>query len=302
MRTVKRFFGFSDFFDEDLDSLSTQELLALMRHEVHRIEKAVYNDLLEKKQNYHARKRDRVKTIFNILVSRNFDMSEPTVSWAKEIIKSFDNLYTQFILPSSQEPYPYRTSRIRPFMDFLKERRSVRSWSQDQPSTKELEEVAISLIEAASWAPNSGDRQAWRFMTIVSQDEKNLLEGLKEIHCISAPLMIFIGMDKRVYGAFGPEEISIYLDAGAAIMQMILTAHDAGLGTCWNHLGRDLIDSRKENREKYNTFAKKLCVPSWIEPIAILCVGLPRIVPPTPARMNVSQLILRETNSSHNQV
>ena len=42
----------------DLSRLSTEELLAFMHHETHRIEKAVYNKILENKKEIFVKKRD----------------------------------------------------------------------------------------------------------------------------------------------------------------------------------------------------------------------------------------------------
>ena len=61
--------------------LSTDELLALMRHETHKIEKAVYNDIFVSKKETFQRKRERLALIYKILEARGFPENEPTVKW-----------------------------------------------------------------------------------------------------------------------------------------------------------------------------------------------------------------------------
>jgi nitroreductase len=149
------------------------------------------------------------------------------------------------------------------------------------------------MIDAARWAPTSGNRQPWRFLIITRREEKELLMKIKEEHCVTAPLLIFVGMDQRVYGALGKDERGIYIDAGAAAMQMVLLAHKCGLGVCWNHFADDLINSRKVNQDIYRRFARTMGIPEWIAPIAIVAIGIPEFLPPEPARMAVDGLMIR---------
>jgi len=217
-----------------LSCLSTDEALALMRHETHRIEKAVYNDLLMVKKDIFRRKMDRLNDLYKLLLERGIPESEPTVAWSRWITGHFDRL-GEILRQGNPAPVPqFDPGRAESFLAFLRERRSVRVWAEEQPASAKLEEFAHLMIEAARWAPNSGNRQTWRFLILKTPEEKKLLSKLKEFHCVSAPLLIFMGMDSRLYGALGTEERCLYIDAGAAAMQMVLVAHQCGLGTCWN--------------------------------------------------------------------
>jgi nitroreductase len=276
----------------DLTTLSTEELLGLMRHEAHRIEKSIYNDILEKKRPEYERKRDRLRVIFGILEDRRFDLGDPTVRWAREIAEAFDSLSQDFIAPRSSAPAPFTPEAAAPLVELFQRRRSCRVWAQEQPSEQELRAVAREMVDAARWAPTSGNRQPWRFLILADPRDKELLRGLKEQHCVGAPLLVFVGMDRRVYGALGDDERSLYIDAGAAVMQMVLVAHAAGLGTCWNHFADDLIRSRERNRTLYAAFARALGIPDHVEPVAIVAIGRAAFVPPTPARVGIDDLLL----------
>lgn len=275
-----------------LCKLSNPELLSLMRHESHRIEKTIYNDIFQSKHHIYRAKWQNLALIYRILEERNYPQNEPTIIWSKEIYHNFNNLEQEFIQKNSLEPRPFDPQAAQGFVDFVRGRRSVRVWSESQPPLAEFNSIAQQMIDAAKWAPTSGNRQPWRFLILVEPEKKELLRGIKENHCISAPLLIFVGMDRRFYGALGKAERSIYIDAGAAIMQMVLVAHKCGLGVCWNHFADDLIDSREVNQKIYANFAQKLHIPDYITPIAIIATGIPAYIPPEPARMDNDNLLL----------
>ncbi len=286
----------------DLQDLSNDQLLSLMRHESHRIEKAVYNNILEAKNNIYREKWERLGIIYKILKERKYSPNEPTIAWSRQIYDSFDNLETHFIQQNSRPAVEFNPNQKETFIKFLRTRRSTRVWADEQPPQDMLEKIAYSMIDAARWAPTSGNRQPWRFLILQSQQEKELLRTIKEEHCISAPLLIFVGMDTRLYGALGKEERSIFIDAGAAIMQMVLLAHKCQLGVCWNHFADDLISSRELNKEKYSNFTKKLNIANYIAPIAILAIGIPKFIPPEPARMEIENLMIEYRNQNLSKI
>lgn len=277
-----------------LDKLSNCELLSLMRHEAHRIEKSIYNTIFLKHYKMYLLKAKRLDYIFFIFEKRNKFSTENSLIWAKQIRSSFDNLYCEFILPNSLEAKEFDFTKLEDFSKKVSSRRSIRVWKQEQLESAKWLEIAYTLIDIAKWTPSSGNRQPWRFKILIDKEDKKLLSKLKEEHCVNAPLLIFIGMDSRVYGSLSNAnyETALFIDAGAAIMNMIAGANESGLGTCWNHFGRDLIISRSLNRLVYDKFCKVLNIEKYIEPVAILAVGLPKFIPPTPARTDLKNLII----------
>ena len=276
----------------DLQSLASEQLMALMRHEAHRIEKSIYNDIFRTKYAIYHGKWERLASIFAILEERGIDANEPTVLWAKQIAVAFEQLEEQFIRPNSRPAEPYVPTRVDEFQRLVATRRSVRVWAAEQPEQDELSSLGRKLVDVARWAPNSGNRQPWRFKILIEPEHKELLRGLKEQHCIAAPLLIYVGMDTRYYGGLTKEHTDLYIDSGAAIMQMVLAAHSAGFGVCWNHFAKDLVASRKKNRGLYERFAGAMNIPSWVTPIAIVAVGRPAFIPPAPPRRPVDDLLL----------
>jgi nitroreductase len=276
-----------------LSSMSNDQLLSLMRHESHRIEKAIYNNILEEKYDIYHQKWEKLDEIYRILEEREYNLDEPTIIWSKQIYDNFHDLENGFIKKNSNIPAEFIPEACFSFVQFLSARRIVRVWNQKQPSISSLEKIALSMIDGAKWAPTSGNRQPWRFIILKTSEQKEMLRGIKEEHCINAPLLIYVGMDTRLYGALGEEERSIFIDAGAAIMSMCLVAHHCGLGVCWNHFADDLINSRESNKNTYSEFAQRLNIGEYIAPIAIIAIGVPEFIPPVPARMEIENLLIK---------
>lgn len=278
-----------------LNKLTREELLAILRHDCHRIEKSVYNNIFHSKKAYFEKKLQVVQLILSILKTRNiYDNNHPVIIWAEQISENFYHLEEDFIKKNKLEPVSeIDYSKSRQLITDFKRRRSSRVWDEVQPAEEELTRFAMTMIDAARWSPNSGNRQAWKFSIITDPEKRLLLKGLKEKHCYSAPLIIFVGMDSRFYTPAYHLKDCLFIDAGAAIMQMVNIANTAGFGVCWNHLSSDLIKSRKQNITVYKRFSAELNIPPYIIPVAVISVGRARYHPPVPARLSVDELILK---------
>lgn len=286
------------FGSSDPAKLSNDELLAFMRHDAHRIEKSFYNRIFHAKRDYYEDRRKNVRDCIALLRQRGFDLTEATVVWADMIATRFEHLEREFIEPNATAARPFDPFRMDAFVGLAASRRSSRVWAAEQPSGKDLRSSAMKLIDAARWAPNSGDRQPWRFLVMTDPAEKHLLKHIKEEHCYDAPCLIFVGADRRFYGGLGENEAGLHIDGGAAIMQMVLAAHAGNFGVCWNHFSRDLIDSRPRNQEIYAEFARRMRIPDHVEPIAVVAFGVAAFHPPVPPRMAVEALLIGDQASA----
>jgi nitroreductase len=271
---------------------SDSELFSLLRHEGHRIEKSHYNDIFDSNYIVYSDKRNVLLCIISILTDRNTDYQfDPSVVWAKDIVTNFDDFPSKFIEAKSSDDYT-RDISYESLYQLMSNRRSCRIWADKQPNTNELEEIANKLVESAITAPNSGNRQGWRFKVILSEKEKSLFKGIKEKHTYNAPMLIFVGVDKRLFFAYGKSETSFYVDVGAAVQNMITAAQTTGLDSCWNHFSMELITSRKSNAVQYKKICDSLNIPDYIEPVAVLALGKAAFIPPIPSRMKVNEFLL----------
>ena len=109
-------------------------------------------------------------------------------------------------------------------LEIIKDRRSVRKYTQEPVS----EEQVNQILEAGRWAPSRGNNQPWKF--IVLTDARIRQELAKAIpngkFLDEAPNGIAIVIDPR--SSKHPEQ-----EGAAAIQNMLLTAHALGLGSCW---------------------------------------------------------------------
>jgi len=194
----------------------------------------------------------------------------------------------------------------------LQERRSIRNFLPDPVPEAMLEQI----LQAASWAPSAGNRQAYRFLVARQEDTRramaravreriaglkaDLREDTRELavsyldnftHFEKAPLALV-----PIYRA-GPDLLQAassghQLDRGsraladslssvsAAIMNLLLAAQALGLGACWMTgplLARDDLEDL-------------LKVPKGWTMAAVIPVGYPAETPQAPRRREVSRL------------
>ena len=109
-------------------------------------------------------------------------------------------------------------------------RRSIRSYKKEPVEKKKLNRI----LEAGRLAPSASNRQPWRFIIVTDEKVKEKLRvAYDEEWFVSAPVIII--------GCAVPEEAWMRMDGqeywmvdvAIAMQNMILTATELGLGTCW---------------------------------------------------------------------
>jgi nitroreductase len=158
-------------------------------------------------------------------------------------------------------------SALDAFLCLAKERRSVRTFTGDAVSVAELR----PCVEAFRFAPSAGNRQPWR-VVIVTDEERIRRIGEQA----SAQPEVFAGAGavlvpyanppeswEHVSGGIGgvPWQFVYLNDLGAAIQNLLLAIHAAGLGAVW--IGYfDAI--------RLSEIIKK---PRELEPVALIPLG-----------------------------
>ncbi|MFH1771563.1 MAG: nitroreductase family protein [Candidatus Omnitrophota bacterium] len=128
-------------------------------------------------------------------------------------------------------------------MDFLKlvqTRRSCRRYI-NKPVSRE---VISRCLEAARLAPSACNSQPWHFIVVDSPDMKERLSSKvftgiysNSSFAAAAPVIVAVVRERSKYAA----KLAGYLrgvrfsliDLGICIEHFVLTAEEAGLGTCW---------------------------------------------------------------------
>ena len=158
---------------------------------------------------------------------------------------------------------------MSPIMAAILNRRSIRSYTLEKVK---LSDVA-KILTAASWAPSGKNLQPWRFSVIANNAE--LIHKLAALTSCDpwlkhAPCLIAVFFDSTVLK--NPENITdkAYIKhmqaIGAAVQNMMLAAHEIGLGTCW-------VSEIITQEVKVKEF---LQVAAEFDLIALIAVGHPK--------------------------
>jgi len=147
-----------------------------------------------------------------------------------------------------------------PVMDAIMQRRSIRRYRREPVAREAIQAV----LEAAIWSPSAHNRQPWRFAVIESQSQKEFLaremgarlrrdlraDGVPEAiiesdtarsydRITSAPVLVALCLSMEDMDSYPDEKRSHseYMMAVQSVamagQNLLLAAHDAGLGTCW---------------------------------------------------------------------
>lgn len=203
------------------------------------------------------------------------------------------------------------TEELSQLMHLMKERRSVRRFSSAPVSPEQLE----PLLEAARWAPTAGNRQAFRLVVIRSREVIDRLgkvvrekaarlvtearperkQGLAAyaenfVHFVGASVVVvpiyrqgpdlLRGLAGGPQSASGRGAVDALSSVSAAVMNLLLAAHAAGLGACW--MTGPLIAEA--------AIAEILTVPRGWSVAALIPVGYAAEQPEAPKRRELSTL------------
>ncbi|MDO5424831.1 MAG: nitroreductase family protein [Eubacteriales bacterium] len=111
------------------------------------------------------------------------------------------------------------------FEECLYSRRTVRKYEDRNISEEELNEI----LKAGMYAPSACNFQAWKFIVIDDQSKKELLEN-PIIN--GAPICVMVVYRNDLYVS-GREHFDYIQSASAAIENILLCAHNRGVGCCW---------------------------------------------------------------------
>ena len=141
----------------------------------------------------------------------------------------------------------------------IRTRRSARTFTPDP-----IPPAAVrALLEAAMQAPSAGNQQLWQFVVI---DDRTLLDAIPVFApyapmCRSAPLAILVCGDLREtrHPGFWVQ------DCSAATENLLLAAHDLGLGAAWTGV--------HPSEARVAGFRGLLGLPDDVRPLALVVVG-----------------------------
>ena len=164
-------------------------------------------------------------------------------------------------------------------MDTLKtihSRRSIRAYT-DEPVA---DEHVRTMLEAAMAAPSAGNAQPWRF--VVVQDPATLAR-IPEVNpyakmAAKAPLAVLVcgDLSQEKFPGFWVQ------DCSAATQNLLLAAHDLGLGAVWTGI-HPLADREQGFRQLFH-------LPEHVIPLSLVVIGQPAKQPGAKDRFDASKV------------
>ncbi len=159
--------------------------------------------------------------------------------------------------------------------DVILQRRSIRKYTGRVIEQDKLD----TILKAGFYAPTARNVQPTSFVVI--KDKKTLSQIAEEQpnakYCVEAGCGILVCGDKNA-------DVDGYLveNASAAIQNMLLSAHELGLGTVW--CGVYPRDARMES------FVEILDLPENILPVGFVIAGYPDEVKEVPERVDLARV------------
>lgn len=172
-------------------------------------------------------------------------------------------------------------------LEAIRSRRTVRAFA-DAPVP---EAVMTEILDAARWAPTSGNAQPWAFIRVRTPARREaLIASTYGGYARSAPaqgwlaqapeLVMACVVPLRTMARYG-EEGRAYarLDVAASIQNMLIAATELGFGAAW------IGGFRPEEARS------ALDLEAELEPLGIVAVGRPAETPARPYRLPLEDVV-----------
>ena len=139
------------------------------------------------------------------------------------------------------------------------------------------------LIKAAIYAPSAGNCQPWHFYVVKDSGIRKRVyeEACRQGFLTEAPVLIIVCIDRdESAGRYGERGKTLYdiQDTAAAVQNILLSATDMGLGSCWCG---DFDKSGLQEIFRMN---------GGRVPVAIVAVGYAGFEPSVPKRKPVDEV------------
>lgn len=155
-------------------------------------------------------------------------------------------------------------------------RRSVREY-QGQPVPEDL---VKELLAAAMQAPSAGNARPWQFIVLTDREVLARIPGIHPHAAMvtRAALAVLICGDLKLEAYPG----NWTSDCAAATQNLLLAAHDRGLGAVWTGVHPD--------QPRIAAFQQLLGLPGHVVPLALVPIGYPLAPPPQEERYEAAKV------------
>lgn len=172
------------------------------------------------------------------------------------------------------------------FLDIIKGRRSIRKYQE-----KEISDALLNqILESVQWAPSWANTQCWEVIVVKDAGvKKELAEAVPKSnparkHFTEAPVILVLCGKLQSSGYYKGQVTTKFgdwfmFDLGLAAQNIVLTAHQLGLGTVIT----GLFDHEKA--------ASVMGVPEGYELVSLIPLGYPAHESSAPKRRAISDFI-----------
>lgn len=138
---------------------------------------------------------------------------------------------------------------MNPILENMLTRRSVRSFTDEKISRKDLD----LILKAGIYAPTGMNKQSWQFTVIQNEDKiqelarivKQLLNRDEGYNFYGPNIIILLSNDK--------DNTNGLADCSCALQNIFLMANELGIGSCWINQLKTICDE-KEIRALLNSY------------------------------------------------
>ena len=158
----------------------------------------------------------------------------------------------------------------------IRDRGSIRRYKAQPIPEKELE----TILDAARLAQSAANRQPWQFVVVTDEATKKALVSAagQQSFVRDAAATIVCIVDPEACANVGPFS-GFLIDAAIAIENMVLTAWDQGIGSCW-------IGAYNERETK-----QLLGIPDHLRVVSLLTLGYPDEEPGPKKRKSLDEIV-----------
>jgi nitroreductase len=162
-------------------------------------------------------------------------------------------------------------------LDAIYSRRSVREYTHQTVP----DELVQKLLAAAMQAPSAGNQQPWHFVLVTDRKQLNALADVlpfgKMLNTAPLGITVCADLEHEKYPGYWVQ------DCSAATQNLLLAAHDQGLGAVW--LGVYPVE------ERVVCVKKVLRLPGQVIPLCVISLGYPAVKSDLPdMRYDVARL------------
>ena len=270
---------------ENLMTVHPTTLRAMIIERTHHTVEIQLYETLAKGKTLAAGRGDNVREMLAIWQERGLpmDLNSPDWAWVHTLLEMTDRASkgeTVDLSPFAWQPFDEGERAVASRL--IRERRSVRHWTDKEVPDRMIDEV----LQAGLWAAHGCNLCSLRFLVV---REKNLPGLFKGSDIPGGPVHIVACQHRRAYYAqpgyvANPDmlENNRVLDCGAAMQNMVLMAHALGLGAVW-------LTFRHEMKERLREHFK---LDEQIQIVTYLDLGFPAQMPMAPGRMGLGEVVL----------